>query len=98
MLTPIVTDTAGSSTVISGSGRGSSASARVSPIMMSLMPATAMMSPGPAVCAGTRSSASVRYSSLIFTRSTEPSLRHHATCCPRLIVPLCTRHRAIRPR
>ena len=96
--TPIVTDTAGSSTVISGSGRGSSASARVSPIMMSLIPATAMMSPGPAVCAGTRSSASVRYSSLIFTRSTEPSLRHHATGCPRLIVPLCTRHRAIRPR
>ena len=59
-LIPIVTETAGASTVISGSGRGSSASARVSPIMMSLMPATAMMSPGPALAAGTRSSASVR--------------------------------------
>ena len=80
VFTPIVTDTAGSSTVISGSGRGSSASASVSPIMMSAMPATAMMSPGPAVWAGTRSSASVRYSSVIFTRSTEPSRRHQVTC------------------
>ncbi len=40
---------AGSSTVISGSGRGSSGSASVSPIMISLMPATAMMSPADAV-------------------------------------------------
>ena len=56
---PMVIEMAGSSTVISGSGRGSSGSARVSPIMMSGMPATAMMSPGPAVSAGTRSSASV---------------------------------------
>jgi len=84
--------------VISGSGRGSSASASVSPIMMSLMPATAMMSPGPALCAGTRSSASVRNSSVIFTRAVLPSRRHRATCWPRLMVPLCTRHSAIRPR
>ena len=56
---PIVIEIAGSSTVISGSGRGSSGSARVSPIVISGMPAMAMMSPGPAVSAGTRSSASV---------------------------------------
>ena len=47
VLVPMVIEMAGSSTVISGSGRGSSASASVSPIMMSGMPATAMMSPGP---------------------------------------------------
>ncbi len=60
VFTPIVIEIAGSSTVISGSGRGSSGSASVSPIMISPMPAIAMMSPGPAVSTGTRSSASVR--------------------------------------
>ena len=60
VFTPIVIEMAGSSTVISGSGRGSSTSARVSPIMMSGMPAMATMSPGPAESACTRSSASVR--------------------------------------
>ena len=98
VLTPIVIEMAGSSTVISGSGRGSSASASVSPIMISGIPATAMMSPGPADSAGTRSRASVRYSSVIFTRSIEPFVRHHATCWPRLIVPEIIRHSAIRPR
>ena len=44
---PIVIEIAGSSTVMSGSGRGSSGSARVSPMVISGMPATAMMSPGP---------------------------------------------------
>nr|BFE75180.1 hypothetical protein GCM10020092_084810 [Actinoplanes digitatis] len=39
-------DGSSSSTLISGSGIGFSASARVSPIMISGMPATAMMSPG----------------------------------------------------
>ena len=47
VLTPIVIDIAGSSTVITGSGRGSSGSASVSPIVTSAMPATAMISPGP---------------------------------------------------
>ena len=56
---PIVTDSDGSSTVITGSGRGSSRSASVSPIVTSGMPATAMISPGPASSASTRSSASV---------------------------------------
>ena len=60
VFTPIVIEMAGSSTVISGSGRGSSTSASVSPIMMSGMPAMATMSPGPAESACTRSSASVR--------------------------------------
>ena len=45
---PIVIEIAGSSTVITGSGRGSSGSAIVSPIVTSAMPATATISPGPA--------------------------------------------------
>ena len=48
VLVPIVMEMAGSSTVMSGSGIGFSASARVSPMMISGMPAMAMMSPGPA--------------------------------------------------
>ena len=47
VLTPRVMLMLGSSMVMTGSGRGSSGSARVSPIMISGMPATAMMSPGP---------------------------------------------------
>ncbi len=98
VFTPIVIEMAGSSTVISGSGRGSSMSASVSPIMMSGMPAMATMSPGPAESAWTRSSASVRYSSETLTRSMEPSRRHQAACWPRDMVPLRIRHSAIRPR
>jgi hypothetical protein len=45
-LVPIVIEIAGSSTVISGSGIGFSGSARVSPMVISGMPASAMMSPG----------------------------------------------------
>jgi hypothetical protein len=59
VLTPIVTDSEGSSTVMTGSGRGSSTSASVSPIVTSGMPATAMISPADASGASTRSSASV---------------------------------------
>ncbi len=98
VLVPIVIEIAGSSTVISGSGCGSFGSARVSPIMISGMPAIAMMSPGPALSAGTRSSASVRSSSVIFTRSIEPSVLHQAACWPRRIVPLWIRQSAMRPR
>ena len=98
VLVPMVIEMAGSSTVMTGSGMGFSASARVSPIMISGMPAMAMMSPGPADSAGLRSSASVISSSVILTRSTVPSTLHQATCWPFLIVPLCTRSRARRPR
>ena len=56
---PIVTESDGSSTVITGSARGSSGSASVSPIVTSARPATAMISPGPASAASTRSSDSV---------------------------------------
>ena len=56
---PSTIESEGSSTVITGSGRGSSGSASVSPIVTSSMPATAMISPGPASSAATRSSASV---------------------------------------
>ena len=52
VLVPIVIEMAGSSTVIAGSGRTSSGSAIVSPIVMSSMPAIATMSPGPADSAG----------------------------------------------
>ena len=44
---PIVIESDGSSTAITGSGRGSSGSASVSPIVTSGIPATAMISPGP---------------------------------------------------
>ena len=56
---PMVTLIDGSSTVITGSGRGSSGSASVSPIVTSGRPATAMISPGPASSAETRSRFSV---------------------------------------
>ena len=69
MLIPIVTDSDGSSTVITGSGRGSSADASVSPIVISGIPATEMISPALASSASTRSSASVTYSSETLTRS-----------------------------
>ena len=75
---PIVIEMAGSSTVISGSATGSSGSASVSPIMISGIPAMAMMSPGTGLRAGLRSSASVMSSSVILTRSTLPSWRHQA--------------------
>ncbi len=98
VLVPIVIEIAGSSTVISGSGRGSSGSARVSPIMISGMPAIAAMSPGPADSAGTRSSASVISSSVTFTERLDPSRRSHATFWPLRSVPWWTRTSASRPR
>ena len=52
VLVPIVIEMAGSSTVIALSGRTSSGSAIVSPIVMSSNPAIATMSPGPADSAG----------------------------------------------
>ena len=45
---PIVIERLGSSTRMAGSGRGSSGSARVSPMVTSAKPATATISPGPA--------------------------------------------------
>jgi len=79
---PIVTEMLGSSTVITGSGRGSSTSVSVSPIVISGIPATAIRSPGPAESIGTRSRASVMSNSAILTRSTVPSARHHARLSP----------------
>ncbi len=58
-LMPTVTLIDGSSTVITGSGFGFAMSARVSPIVTSGVPATAMISPGPASAASMRSSDSV---------------------------------------
>ncbi|CAM5655572.1 hypothetical protein SAURM35S_00062 [Streptomyces aurantiogriseus] len=89
---------AGSSTVISGSGTGFSVSASVSPIMMSGMPATAQMSPGPACSAGLRVSASVIISSEMRTLATDPSRFIQATVCPFFSSPWWTRSSAIRPR
>ncbi len=98
VLMPIVIEMLGSSMVMTGSGRGSSGSASVSPMVISGMPAMATMSPGPACSIGTRSSASVPSSSVSFTRSMVPSARHQATSWPFFIVPLWTRHSASRPR
>ncbi len=88
MLIPTTIDSDGSSTVITGSGRGSSGSAIVSPIVTSSSPAIAMISPGPASSASTRASASVTYSFEIRARSTEPSARHQAIGAPARTVPL----------
>ena len=98
VLMPTVMEMAGSSTVISGSGLGFSRSVRVSPIMMSSMPATATISPGPASSAGTRSRPLVASSSVIFTVFRAPSWRAHATCWPLRRVPLKMRSSARRPR
>ena len=56
---PISIERLGSSTVMTGSGCGSSRLASVSPMVISAMPAIAAISPGPASSASTRSSASV---------------------------------------
>ncbi len=88
----------GSSTVITGRGRGSSGSASVSPMVISATPATAAISPGPASAASTRSRASVTYNSVILTRSMVPSILHQATVAPFLRVPLWIRQMASRPR
>ena len=93
-----VTDRLGSSMTISGSGRGSSASAIVSPIVIPSIPATAMISPGPAESAATRSSPSVTRSSVSRTLVTSPSARHQATVVPRATSPSRTRQTASRPR
>ena len=63
----MVIEIAGSSTWISGSATGFSGSARVSPMVMSGMPAMATMSPGPASSPGLRSRPSVTSSSVILT-------------------------------
>ena len=85
---PIVIEIDGSSTVMIGSGTGFSASAKVSPIVMFSKPATAIISPGPADSAGTRSNAWVTKSSTTFAFSMEPSVLHQETVWPFLIVPL----------
>ena len=59
VLMPMITDSDGSSIAVTGSGCGSSRSASVSPIVISGMPAMAMISPGPASAASTRSRFSV---------------------------------------
>ena len=83
VLMPIVIPSAGSSTAITGSGRGSSGSAIVSPIVISGMPASAMISPGPAASAGRalRAPRSRRARRPSRARSM-PSRRHQATCWP----------------
>ena len=88
----------GSSITKRGSATGFSGSAKVSPIVMVSKPETAMMSPGPAESTGMRSRASVIYNSTIFPRSVVPSDFIQATCCPLLMFPFITRHRAKRPK
>ena len=67
VLVPMVIEIAGSSTWMSGSATGFSASARVSPMVISGMPAMATMSPGPADSPGLRSRPSVTSSSVMRT-------------------------------
>jgi hypothetical protein len=95
---PIVMPSAGSSIEIGGSGIGSSGSATVSPIVISGIPASATISPGPASSTSTRRNPSIAYSSVTAARSTDPSRRHHATGTPLRSTPLCTRQIASRPK
>ena len=98
VLIPMVIERLGSSMWITGSGRGSSRSVSVSPIVISGMPAIAMISPGPTLSAATRSSSSVMNSSEIFAFSVVPSARHQATVSPLCRCPFTMRHSATRPR
>ena len=96
---PMVIEIAGSSIEINGRGRGSFTSARVSPIMISGMPATATMSPGRAArVIGSRARPLVSSSSVILTFLTVPSWVHQATCWPLLSSPFLMRSSARRPR
>ena len=94
----MVIEMLGSSTVINGSGFGSSGSDSVSPMVMSGIPAMATMSPGPTLSAGIRSSAWVINISDSLMVLIVPSDRHQATFWPRFMVPATIRHRASRPR
>ena len=88
---PTVTEMAGSSTVMRGSACACSTSARVSPIMISGMPATATMSPATATSVLVRSTPSVASSSVILAlvMTGWPSTsRIQATCWPFLMRPL----------
>ncbi len=95
---PIVIEIAGSSTWMSGSAIGFSGSARVSPMVISGMPAMATMSPGPADSPGLRSRPSVTSSSVTRTFLTSPLRRIQATVWPFFRLPWCTRTSASRPR
>ncbi len=98
VLVPMVIEMAGSSTWISGRATGFSGSARVSPMVISGMPATAQMSPGPATSPGLRSRPSVISSSVILTVFTVPSRLIQATFWPFFRWPWWTLTRASRPR
>ena len=96
---PIVIEMDGSSIVMTGSGRGSSGSASVSPMVISAMPAIAMMSPGPADV-GRHPLERLGDQQLgdldPLDRAVRLGTRRPAGPCA--IVPLWTRHSASRPR
>ena len=96
---PIVIEIDGSSTVMTGSGRGSSGSASVSPMVMSGMPAMAMMSPGPASL-GRHPLERLGHQQLGDLDPLDRCRRRgtRRPVWPLRIVPLWTRHSASRPR
>ena len=94
----MVIEIAGSSTWMSGSATGFSGSARVSPMVISGMPATATMSPGPADSPGLRSRPSVTSSSVILTFLTVAVALHPRDLLALAQVPWWTRTSASRPR
>ena len=98
MLTPKTIETVGSSTAIGGIGVGDSASAIVSPIVMSAIPATQMMSPAAASAMSTRFSPSNANSLVTFVCSICPSSLQTAIASPTRMRPLKTRPIPIRPR
>ena len=95
---PIVIEIAGSSTVMSGSGTGFSRSASVSPMVISGMPATAMMSPGAGRGAGHPLERLGHQKLGDLDGLLRPVAPSQATFWPLRMVPWWTRHSASRPR
>ena len=94
----MVTDSDGSSTVMTGSGRGSSGSASVSPIVTSAIPATAMISPGRGLL-GLDAVQRLGDVELAHLRALDRRRRRgtRRSASPRRMVPWRTRHSASRP-
>jgi hypothetical protein len=96
-LTPKIMDTVGSSMAVGGSTLGRSASAMVSPIVMSAMPARHTMSPAAACSMSTRLRPSNAYSFVTFVGCMSPVSLQTTTGSPIFTRPLKMRPIAMRP-
>ncbi len=97
VFTEKIMEMVGSSTVITGSGRGSSGSPKVSPMKAAGTPATAAMSPAPRASREVRSSPSKLYTWLSWVLPVTSPCFISTISCPWRRVPLLTFPTAIRP-